>query len=110
VQGLVVGHSVSTLMPHYPGIRIVISVCGDLIDNETRFMENRSEMLKLTAYLNRCRFQGAIEAEGLGSRRALAVIGAIPFPRRIGNLTRTPQNPETGLGHGRGTGSLGSVP
>jgi len=41
-------------------------------------------MLEFLAYFNRGHLQRAIEAEGLGSRRTLSVIGAIPLRWRIG--------------------------
>src|SRR5262245_36561928 len=58
---------------------VVIPVCRDLVNNEARLLESCASMLRLTAHLIRCHLQRTIEAEGLGSRWAISVIGAIPL-------------------------------
>src|SRR5438445_4635625 len=68
---------------------VVVPVRRDFIDNEPRFLENRATMIRFTADFIGCHLQRAIQAEGPGSSWTLAVVGAIPFRRRVEYLMRS---------------------
>jgi len=51
-------------------------------------------------------FEGAIETESFGVRRAHAVIGAIPFSRRIEDLGSAPNDIAVSFGNGRSGGGV----
>ena len=57
----------------------VFAVCGDLIDDEPRFLKRSPTMFSFAAYFNCCLLQRAVQAEGLGLRLAHAIIGTTPF-------------------------------
>lgn len=83
----------------HQAVLVMVALGKDFVNRKTRLLHHCASVLEVSGNFFGCLLESAIETIGLLGCRTLPVICAIPFGRRIENLTSPSHNADVGRAH-----------